>query len=91
MRAVAREVGLNPDQLLTEFTSLHPGDLPAPPSVVLAEPKAATSFNKVLTLVSAVLPMFAGILYFGLPMTRAMVADAPRPVQSRAPHRTGAR
>jgi hypothetical protein len=25
--------------------------------------------------------MVAGILYFGLPLTRAMVADAPRPVQ----------
>ncbi len=81
IKAVAREVGLNPDQLLSEFTSLNPDDLQSPPSVVLAEPKAATSFNRVLTLVSAALPMVAGILYFGLPLTRAMVADAPRPVQ----------
>jgi cytoskeletal protein RodZ len=91
IKAVAREVGLNPDQLLSEFTSLNPGDLQSPPSVVRAEPKAATSFNKVLTLVSAALPMFAGILYFGLPLTRAMVADAPRPGSARAPHRPGAR
>ena len=81
IKAVAREVGLNPDQLITEFTSVNPADLPSAPSVVLAAPKAATSFNKVLTLVSAALPMVAGILYFGLPLTRAMVADAPRPVQ----------
>lgn len=80
VKAVAREVGLNPDQLLAEFTTVQPDDLQSPPSVVIAEPKATTSFNKVLTVVSAVLPMFAGILYFALPMTRAMVADAPRQV-----------
>jgi len=79
IRAVAREVGLNPEQLLSEFTALHPADLPTMPSCALTEPKAATSFNKVLTLVSAVLPMFAGILYFALPMTRSMIADDPKP------------
>lgn len=78
VKAVAREVGLNPDQLLHAFTSLHPDAFPAPPSVVIAEPKAATSFNKMLTLVSAALPMIAGIVYFGLPMTRAMVSPAPK-------------
>ena len=84
IKAVAREVGLNPDQLLNEFAALQPNDLPALPSVVIAEPKAATSFNKALTLVSAALPMLAGILYFALPMTRAMVSESPRPsVQER--------
>jgi transcriptional regulator with XRE-family HTH domain len=79
VKAVAREVGLNPDQLLADFTSVQPDKLQLPPSVVMAEPKAATSFNKVLTLVSAALPMVAGVLYFGLPMTRAIVSDSPRP------------
>jgi transcriptional regulator with XRE-family HTH domain len=79
VKAVAREVGLNPDQLLTEFMALNPDHLQAAPSVVMAEPKAATSFNKALTLVSAALPMLAGVLYFALPMTRAMVSDAPKP------------
>lgn len=79
VKAVAREVGLNPDQLLAEFTSVQPAALQPPPSVVMAEPKAATSFSKVMTLVSAALPMIAGILYFGLPMTRAMVSESPRP------------
>ena len=84
VKAVAREVGLNPDQLLAEFTSVQPAALQPPPSVVMAEPKAATSFNKVLTLLSAALPMIAGILYFGLPMTRAIVSESPRPsVQER--------
>jgi transcriptional regulator with XRE-family HTH domain len=80
LRAVAREVGLDPEQILTEFATLHPDDLPPPPSVVVAaEPKAATSFNKVLTLVTAVLPMCAGIIYITLPMTRAMVSGPPKP------------
>jgi cytoskeletal protein RodZ len=77
IKSVAREVGLNPDELLSEFAAKHPEDLPPPPSVVIAEPKAVTSFNKALTIVSAVLPMIAGILYFGLPMTRA-IASEPR-------------
>ena len=80
IKSVAREVGLNPDQLLNEFSSMQPDDLQTPPSVVIAEPKAATSFNKVLTIVSAALPMIAGLLYFVLPMTRAMVTNAPKPI-----------
>src|SRR6185436_793561 len=40
IKAVAREVGLNPDQLLGEFATLHPEVLPPPPSVVTAEPTA---------------------------------------------------
>ena len=84
IRAVAREVGLNPDQLLSEFTALHPAELPTMPISALAEPRPAASFKKVLTLVSAVLPMFAGILYFALPMTRSMIIDDPKPsVQQR--------
>ena len=81
VRAVAREVGLNAEQLLAEFTLLHPDDLPTMPGNAIAEPKAATSFNQVLTLVSAVLPVLAGILYIALPMTRAAVpAERPKAV-----------
>ena len=84
IRAIAREVGLNPEQLLNEFTALHPVDLPTMPSCALAEPQATTSFNKVLTVVSAVLPMVAGILYFALPLTRSIVVDdAQAPAQQR--------
>ena len=75
VKAVAREVGLNPDQLLNEFASAHPDAFPAMPSVAVVEPKAVTSFNKVLTLFSAALPMIAGVLYFALPMSRAMVEE----------------
>ena len=83
VRAVAREVGLNPDQLLKEFTSLQPDVLPATPSVIVAEPRSATSFNRLLTVVSAALPLIAGIIYFGLPMAKAMVAQPQPPAQQR--------
>lgn len=84
VRAVAREVGLNPEQLLNEFAAAHPEDLPTMPSCALAEPQAVTSFNKALTLVSAALPIVAGLVYFGLPMTRAlMVSDKPKAAVTR--------
>ena len=79
IKSVAREVGLNPEQLLAEFSTRHPADLPAPHSPILVEQKAATSFNKVIAFVSAALPVAAGIAYFILPMTRATVTDAPKP------------
>ena len=91
IKSVAREVGLNPDELLSEFATLHPRIFPAPPSVVIAEPKAVTSFNKVLTIVSAVLPMFAGTLYIALPMTWAMVVGEPQErIVARTPRRSRA-
>ena len=38
IKSVTREVGLNPDQLLNEFSSLYPDNLQTTPSVVVAEP-----------------------------------------------------
>lgn len=84
IRSVAREVGLNPEQLLAEFTTQHPDDLPTMPTCVIAEPQVTASSSKVLTVISAVLPLVAGIVYFALPMTRGMVTDKPKPpVQQR--------
>jgi transcriptional regulator with XRE-family HTH domain len=83
IRAVAREVGLNPEQLLADFAALHPADLPTMPSCALVEPQTTNSFNKVLTVASAVLPIFAGILYFALPMTRSMISNDPQPSAQR--------
>jgi hypothetical protein len=88
VRAVAREVGLNPEQVLTEFSSLHPDDFPTMPANAIVEQKAATSFSQVLTLVSAVVPLVAGVLYIAMPMmTRAMATvEKPKPV-AQAPQR----
>ena len=79
IRAVAREVGLNPDQLLADYSSLYPDALPSPTNIAMVEPVAAKSFNKMIALASAALPMAAGIIYFALPMTRALLAERPKP------------
>ncbi len=77
VRAVAREVGLNPDQLLNEFTAAHPDDLSSPSAAIIAEPKPTSSFQKALAIVSAMLPMAAGVLYFTLPAQPTQVAVLP--------------
>lgn len=72
VRAVAGEVGLNPDQLLREFAAAHPDDLPAPASAtVVVTPEPSRPFQKLFAFVGAVLPLLAGIAYFGWPATRA--------------------
>ena len=67
VRAVAREVGLNPEQLLAEFTAVHPDHLAAPTAAPVVAPKPTSSFQKALAVVSAILPIAAGVLYFALP------------------------
>lgn len=75
VKSVAREVGLSPDQILNEFASLHPDDLPPMPSVVMAaEPKASRS-SKLFALFSAALPLIGGVIYFVMPITRSMIAN----------------
>jgi len=77
VRAVAREVGLNPDQLLAEFTSQHPDDLSTPKAAAVVAVKPTSSFQKALAFVSATLPMAAAVLYFALPAERPPVAVMP--------------
>lgn len=77
IRAVAREVGLKPDTILGEFIAAHPEDLSAPSTAVFVEPKPTSSFQRALAVVSAILPMAAGVLYFALPADRAPVAVLP--------------
>jgi cytoskeleton protein RodZ len=77
IRAVAREVGLQPEKILNEFIAAHPEDLSAPSAAVIVEAKPTSSFQRALAVVSAMLPMAAGVLYFALPAERAAVAVLP--------------
>ena len=67
VRSVAREIGLNADQLLADFSERHPDTLQTASSTIIANDKPTSSFQKALALVSAVLPLAAGVLYFALP------------------------
>ena len=73
VKSVAREVGLNPEQILNELAALHPEHLPAMPTAVMAEPKVQASSHRLFAIVSAALPMIAGVMYFASPFTRATI------------------
>lgn len=77
VRAVASEVGLNPEKMLADFTAAHPDALAPPAAAVIAEPKPTSSFQRALAIVSAILPMAAGVLYFTLPADRAPAPALP--------------
>ena len=77
VRAIAREVGLNPEQLLADFIAAHPEDLTSPAAAIVVDPKPTSSFQKALAVVSAVLPVAAGVLYFALPSEPTQVAVLP--------------
>ena len=76
IRSVASEVGLNPDQLLREFSAAHPQDLPATASVIVATHEPSRSLQKAVAFVGAVLPLLAGVAYFGWPSSRATEVTA---------------
>lgn len=87
VRAVASEVGLEPDQLLRDFSAAHPDDLPAPASsavVATTTTEPPRSFQRIVAFAGAVLPLLAGVAYFGWPAARttdiaAIVEAAPAP------------
>jgi transcriptional regulator with XRE-family HTH domain len=89
IRAVAGEVGLNPEQVLSDFTTVHPDDLISPSAAVVVEPKPTSSFQKALAIVSAMLPMAAGVLYFTLPSLPAsrVAVLPPSTIEKREPLR----
>ncbi len=73
VRAVASEVGLDPEQILRDFSTAHPADLPSPsgPSAVVVAPPARHAFQGALAFLGAILPLLAGVAYFGWPAAGA--------------------
>ena len=77
VKVVAREVGLNPDQLLSEFSAAHPDDLPAPESAAVASShEPSRSLQAILTLAGVVLPLVAGVAYFAWSSSRVSAGSA---------------
>ena len=72
IRAVAGEVGLDPEQLLRDFSALHPDDLPAPTGAcaVVEVPQRRHALQGALAFLGAILPLVAGVAYFGWPAAR---------------------
>ena len=82
VKAVAREVGLNPDQILAEFISLDSDDLPSMPAAETVPPQTVASHNRLFALFSAALPLVGGVLYLAAPLARPAVqhVEAPKAV-----------
>jgi len=90
VHAVASEVGVNPDQLLREFTAAYPDDLPATATLVamVQAPGPSRSVQRVLALAGALLPLLAGVTYFAWPAPHpadvgAVAEAAPAPTSLR--------
>lgn len=83
VRSIASEVGLNPDQLLRDFSAAHPDHLPEPAAAsIVAAPEPSRSFQRLVAMAGAVLPLMAGVAYFAWPAARtaevaALVETAP--------------
>ncbi len=75
VRAVAREVGLDPEAELQAFLKEHPDDLPMP-GEALAPPVVQPPTNglrRLLAILGAIVPLLAGVAYF------SWAEPAPRP------------
>ena len=91
VRAYATEVGLDPEKTLRAFLSTHPDDLPPLPAhaqhtvvVATAPPPSPAHWRTALSVVGALIPILAGVLYFTL---TARGDDSPRHVADYMPPR----
>ena len=86
IRSVAREVGLQPEQTLREFSSAYPDELPSSETdVVVPTPTSRRSPQRAIAIAGAILPLLAGLAYFAWP---ASVAVEIAPVDLLVPKRT---
>ena len=83
VRAIAIEVGLKPDDLLKAFSTAHPDELQAREAIALAEMQAPkkSSMQAMLAIAGALVPIIAGVAYFGFAVKR------PAPIVEPAPAR----
>ena len=84
VRAFAEEVGLDPESTLKAYLIESPDDLPAPGQVAqVVEPiTRGGSWRRLLAMLGAVVPLVAGVMYFGSGTT-SHVTD-PRPAATAA-------
>ena len=82
VRAVAIEVGLDPEKLLADFASAFPGELPSPdlPQVVASSSPRLRSWPRLMSLALA-LPIAGGLIYAAWPKPK-VAPQAPLPSKS---------
>ena len=87
VRAIAREVGLDANQTLNDYTSAHPVELRAPELPRAVEPvdPRGRAMGRLLTVAGAAVPVLAGVCYLAWPMPGRSVGSqgAPRAHASR--------
>jgi transcriptional regulator with XRE-family HTH domain len=83
IRAVATEVGLDPERLLAEFATAFPNELPSPelPHLVEGATPAFRTWPRVLMMLGIVVPVVGGLGYLLWPQSRS-VPLAPLPSKS---------
>jgi cytoskeletal protein RodZ len=84
VRAVAREVGLDPEPTLRMFLDEFPDDLPPPGCAVLAEPvnpAPRAALARLLAVLGAAVPLAAGVWYFST-VHESQARDVVRPAPS---------
>lgn len=89
VRAIAAEVGLDPERTLHEFLAEHPDDLPAPgrASVVPAPPPERwRGLHRAMTIVGTLVPLAAGLFYFSSSTPPPSGASSVRAPLVRAAH-----
>jgi transcriptional regulator with XRE-family HTH domain len=87
VRAIAAEVGLDPEQTLRAFLADHPDDLPMPGQVRHVE-ETQTVWRRLLqhamALIGAIVPLAAGVVYFKTAAPSAPTAAPPPAAVERA-------
>ncbi len=65
VRAYASGVGLEPEKTLRDFLALHPDDVPSMAQLLPpAQPPARRALHTIAGLLSATIPILAGVFYF---------------------------
>lgn len=86
VRAYAAEVGLDPEQTLRAFLTVHPDDVPRVADLRVESPKVAPSrlLQALFSVFGAVLPIAAGVVYFSAHAGGAQPpAGLPQPLSGR--------
>jgi cytoskeletal protein RodZ len=87
VRAMAAEVGLDPQETLQAFLADHPDDLPMPGrtlSVESSPPARSRLLQHAMALAGALVPLAAGVVYFRTAMPSTPIAAPPAAVEAAA-------